>query len=97
MWGGGGGGGGAGLCFGIHRCAPVPSRGVCPQEIAIFGNLGWHLMPTWSVTNIKHKCTKINQNDQGSFMIHRNKSFGNISRIERINNFFVNVQKHTIV
>ena len=30
-------------------------------------------------------------------MIHRNKSFGNISRIERINNFFVNVQKHTIV
>ena len=51
-------------------------------------------MPTWSVTNIKHKCTKIKMTKiLGSFMIHRNKSLGNISRIERINNFFVNVQK----
>ena len=65
---GGGGGQDYVLVYtGAHLCLLGGSGGIPPplppQEIAI---LGWHLMPTWSVTNIKHKCTKINQNDQNT-------------------------------
>ena len=98
--GGGGGGGGAGCMFWYtqvhytHTCAFQGGLGACPPgNFGIFGNL-------WSDAYLecdKYKAKSVQKLIKmtkilGSFMVHRNKSFGNISRIERINNFFVKVQ-----